>query len=332
MKTIATSMLFLFFSLCSWAQLIPSEDNNIPYLVTFGKEGSTSWGDDDFSQTFFFVAPRKEVRPVYIRVFDPETSGTDDEKKGEYNTKTKFSIYGGKTCYSNKDAQQKDPVGNFRSGNLLGTKTFENTAKYQNGWYTFGPFNPTEGELMPNFGGYVFKIIAEGISGDDGNLYRYFFSSSPNENKAIEGGNAFTFEYTFRLSDNQADVSHLYPFLDEEIISVTVSNFDFDNDGHINIISVVNKGEKSDVSKDNVWTTCIHNVTPKEKKTSLDIQFIKNKKQQIKNNNVTLFVTNNYGNLLPMYTAPIGGIPKPVNVLDMNSKNKTKVKNYTNED
>ncbi len=328
MKTVAASMLFLAFlltSALSHAQLIPSEDNNIPYLVTFGKNGNTSWGDDDFSQTFFFVTPRKEVRPVYIRIFDPEASGMDDEKKGEFNTKTRFSIYGGKTCYSNypkRNNTTKDPKENFKGGNLLATKTFENTTKYQGAWYTFGPFNPTEGELANDLGGYVFKIIAEGESGDDGNLYRYFFSSSPNENKAIEGGNAFTYEYTFRLSDNQADVSHLYPFIPEDVTSVNISNFDFDDDGYINIVSVLKKEEKKEISLDNVWTECAHKVVAKEKKTSLDIQFIKSKTQQVKNNNVTLYVTNQRGESMAIYTVAIGGIPNPQNMIDFKAKNK----------
>lgn len=317
-------------SICS-AQLIPSEENNIPYLVTFGKDGVTSWGDDDFVQIFFFVAPKKEVKPVYIRVFDPECSGDDDEKKGEYNTETKFSVYGGKTCFSNPDVKKQDPVGKYNSGNLLATKTFGNSTKYQNGWFTFGPFNPTEGEYVPSIGGYVFKIIAEGIKGDDGNLYKYYFSSKPADNKPIEGGNAFTYEYTFRLSDNQADVSHLYPFIEEKVVSIKISNFDFDNDGDIKIVSVAKKGELSSVSGDNEWKAMEHAVVESEKKTSLDIQFIKNKKQQIKNNNVTLYVTNQYGHLLPMYTVPIGGAPKSINVFTPNDKNKTQSQSINNK-
>ena len=35
----------------SVAQQVPSVEENIPYLVTFGKAGSKSWGDPDFSQT-----------------------------------------------------------------------------------------------------------------------------------------------------------------------------------------------------------------------------------------------------------------------------------------
>ncbi len=292
-----------------FAQQVPTVEENIPYLVTFGKNGDKSWGDDDFSQTFFFVVPKYQKLPVYIRIFDPETSGVNDEKKGEYNTKTQFSVYGGKACFTAKDAQNSEPKGNYKSGNLLYSKTFANDPLYDQEWYTFGPFNPTEGEYVDTYGGYIFKIIAEGVSGDDGNLYRYFLSSSPTENKAIEGGNAFTFEYTFRFDDNQSNLAHLYPYVEENVISVTISNFDFDDGEDINIVSVAKKGEFSKASGDNVWVKTTHAIVPAEKKTVLDVQFIRNKKLSVKNNNVSLFVTNQLGEHMPLYTVPIGGAP-----------------------
>jgi hypothetical protein len=308
------------------AQQVPTVEENIPYLVTFGKDGARSWGDDDFSQTFFFVIPKYQKQPFYIRILDPETSGSNDEKKGEFNTRTQFSVYGGKTCFTAKDVRNNNPGGNYKSGNLLYTKTFGSDPLYDQEWYTFGPFNPTEGELSDAYAGYIFKIIAEGISGDDGNLYRYFLSSSPTDNKPIEGGNAFTFEYTFRFDDNMSNLAHLYPYIEENVISVKIANFDFDDGADINIVSIAKKGEFSKASGDNVWVTTEHKIVPEEKKTVLDIQFIKNKKLAVKNNNVTLYVTNEIGYLLPIYTVPIGGAPRAQKVLDLTPGAKIKTK------
>lgn len=306
-----------------FAQQIPAQEENIPYLVTFGRDGAKSWGDDDFSQTFFFVIPRFQVQPIYIRVFDPETSGTNDEKKDEYNTKTKFSIYGGKTCFTAIDARSNEPIGSYKSGNLLASKNFGTESIYDNEWFTFGPFNPSEGEFVEEYGGTIFKIIAEGVLGDDGNLYRYFLSSSPTENKVVEGGNAFTYEYTFRLTDNQNTVAHLYPYVDEDVLSVKISNFDFDNDGKINIVSIIKNNDFSTPSGENVWAFSEHKILEKEKQTTLDIQFIKNKKEPMKNNNVTLFVTNQYGALLPICTVPIGGTSNRNYKINFKEKKKT---------
>lgn len=314
---------FLLLLQPCFAQQIPAVEENIPYLVTFGKGGDQSWGDDDFSQTFFFVIPKFQTQPFYVRVFDPEASGENDEKKGDYNTRTRFSVYGGKSCFTAIDVRSDQPKGNYKSGNLLYTKIFSNNDIYDEEWYTFGPFNPTEGEYINEYGGYIFKSICEGISGDDGNLYRYFLSASPVENKALEGGNAFTFEYTFRLSDNQHNLAHLYPYVEENVISITLKNFDFDNDGQVNIVSMAKKGELSRASGDNVWETTIHTIVDKEKKTTLDVQFIKNKRTLIKNNNVTLYVTNQYGGLLPIYTIPIGGTPQHNYKIQFKQKKKT---------
>jgi hypothetical protein len=319
--------LLAILSLClfqaSFAQQVPAQEENIPYLVTFARNGVPSWGDDDFSQTWFFVVPKFQSKPFYIRIFDPDTGGEIDEKKVEFNTKTQFTVYGGKGCFTTKDVRHNQPKGNYKSGNLLYTKTFGSNEIDDGEWYTFGPFNPKEGEFVNEYGGYIFKIIAEGISGDDGNLYSYFLSESPIENKAIEGGNAFTFEYTFRLSDKSDNVAHLYPFIEENVISVKISNFDFDNDGNVNIVSIVKKQEMSKASGDNVWAASQHKVVDKEKKTTLDVQFIKSKTQVIRNNNVTLFVTNQYGNMLPIYTMPIGGNPNSNYKVQFNQKKKT---------
>ncbi len=304
------------------AQQIPAVEENIPFLVTFGKDGDKSWGDDSFSQTFFFSVLKFQEQPVYIRVFDPESSGDHDEKKEEYNTKTKFSVYGGNGCFTDKGPPNNPNATNKKSGNLLSSKTFESEPSYNGKWYTFGPFNPTEGELVNDYGGYVFKIIAEGINGDDGNLYRYFFSSSSTENKPVEGGNTFTFKYTFRLHDNANNTAHLYPYVDENVISVKVSNFDFDNDGEINIVSMAKKSERSKPSGDNVWAVSEHTIVDLEKKTTLDVQLIKNKTAPVKNNNVSLYVTNQYGNLLPIFAVPIGGTANHNYKIDFNKKKK----------
>lgn len=317
--------LFFFFVLLSdvFAQQIPAAEENIPYLVTFGKEGEASWGDDDFSQTFFFVVPKYQTQPVYIRIFDPETSGDNDEKKFDYNTKTRFAVYGGKSCFTGLDVRSDQPKGNYKCGNLLYSKIFGSNEIYDGEWYTFGPFNPTEGEFVNEYGGYIFKMIAEGISGDDGNLYKYFLSTSPVANKAVEGGNAFTFEYTFRLSDNVYDIAHLYPFIEDNVVSISMKNFDFDFDGNINIVSIIKKGELSKASGDNVWETTVHKIQEAEKHTTLDVQFLKNKRTPVKNNNVTLYVTNQYGGALPIYTIPIGGTPQKNFKIQFEQKKKT---------
>lgn len=318
MKGIFTLLIFSSLGSVGFSQAVPAVDENIPFLVTFGDDGDVAWGDDDFTQIFFFVIPETHNSPVYIRVFDPGIGGKYDEAKGAWDTKTKFSVYGGKSCITAKDARRINPVGNYKSGNLLATKTFGNG--YDDKWYSFGPFNPTSGELSKKYGGYVFKIIAQGTEGDDGNLYRYYLSTSSTENTKIEGGNAFTFEYTFRLHDDAKEVSHVYPYIDSEVISIKQGNFDWDYDGEMKIITNARFGVYLRKSGDGNWKTSEHKVLEKEKESTFDVQFCKNQDNPAKNNNVTFFITNQYGEATPFFTIPIGGIPKPTSKISVKPK------------
>ena len=292
-----------------FSQSAPAIDENIPYLVTFGGDAKTSWGDDDFCQIFYCIIPPSQTGPVYIRVYDPDTGGDLDELKGEFNTIVNFSIYGGNDCWSDTAAQVLKNSENIKSGYLLSSKSFGNEPKYDKKWYSFGPFNPSEGKFVEKLGGRVFKIVAQGISGDDGNLYKYFLSTSPIENVAVEGGNWFTYKYHFRLSDDQKHVSQIYPFVDDKTISIQISNFDWDNDGIIRIFSVAKNGILCDVSGDNNWVIREFPIVDEEKNSTVEIQFIKNQSIQIRNNNVEVIVRNQYGISLPFYVVPIGGVP-----------------------
>jgi hypothetical protein len=291
------------------SQSAPAVDENIPYLMTFGGNAETSWGDDDFCQIFFCVIPPSQTDPVYIRVYDPDTGGDLDEAKGEFNTIVNFSIYGGQGCWSDTAAHSIHPKGNYKSGYLLSSKSFGTDLKYDKKWYSFGPFNPSEGEDAERLGGRVFKIIAQGISGDDGNIFKYFLSTSPDENVAVEGGNFFTYKYHFRLSDDQKNICQIYPFVDDQTISIEVSNFDWDNDGIIRIFSVAKDGIFCDVSGEDNWVVRKFQIVAEEKNSTIEIQFIKNQTFLVRNNNVVVAVSNQYGESLPFYVIPIGGIP-----------------------
>ncbi len=296
-------------ALSGQSQPVPAGDENIPYLMTFGGDGETSWGDDDFSQTFFFKIPRSYSEPFYIRVYDPDTGGDVDEINGPWDTRMSYSIYGGEESWSHDDAKGIQPTGNYRSGTLLASKVFGMDNRYDDDWYTFGPFNPTEGELVEEFDGYVFKIICEGMSGDDGNLYRYFLSTAPDENDPIENGNAFTYEYSFRMWNDSDNVAHIYPYIDTATIFVKQVNFDWDDDGYIRVASHVKRGLLATISNEDDWAESKIKIEEEEVSLSLDFQFIKKKSPIVKNNNVVISVENQYGEYLEFFTIPIGGVP-----------------------
>jgi hypothetical protein len=294
-------------------QPVPGKDENIPYLVTFGKDGDTGWGDDDFSQTYFFAIPKDFKDRFYIRVFDPDTGGEVDELKGPADTKMLYAVYGGKGVDPEKpeniESRGIQPTGNYKSGTLLASKIFGSEKQYDNKYYTFGPFIATQGDFDEKWQSYMFKIICDGISGDDGNLYRYYLSRDPDNDVPIEGANAFTYEYTFRMWNDINSVSHIYPYIDTGIVFVQERNFDWDDDGEVLVVSKVRRGIKVKDSGQKTWEEDRIPIEREEVGSSLDFQFHKNQEFLIRNNNVVISLENQRGDNLKFFAAPIGGVP-----------------------
>jgi hypothetical protein len=292
------------------SQPVPGVDENIEFLCTFGKDGETSWGDDDFSQTWFFAIPKDYKGRFYIRVFDPDTGGENDEGKGAWNTKMQYSLYGGKGVDPevNEESRGTQPTGGYRGGTLIASKVFGSERQYDNTYYTFGPFNPSEGDYNEKWG-YIFKFICDGISGDDGNLYRYFLSRQANANDPIQGSNAFTYEYTFRMWNNTKSISHIYPYIEEGVTYVKQKNFDWDGDGSILVVSRIRQGLQVEISNEDDWKESRIPVDPEEIGSSLDFQFHKRKDYLVRNNNVVVSLENQRGDNLKFFAAPIGGVP-----------------------
>ncbi len=289
------------------AQAVPNPGENIPYLVTFGAQGVTSWGDDDHCQTMFFLVPKETAKAVYIRVFDPACGGALDERNGAWNTTTDFTVYGGAGAHSSPDARATSPRGNYRAGNLLMQEAYASEAETDQQWVSFGPFDPKQGELVPEFGGYVFKMIVEGKTGDDGNLYSFFLSTELNDNVPIEGGNGFTYEYAFRLPTRPGAQIHLYPFISRNVISIKQSNFDADDDGELRLYSIARNGQPGLLSGDNAWSESQHVIDPREKGLSIDMAYTK---KSASPNDVVFYVTDQYDQALPFFAVPLGGKPK----------------------
>jgi hypothetical protein len=314
-------VILLGFSTSFFAQEVPAKEENVSYIVTFGATSQSSWGDDDFSQTFFFLVPGTYTKPFYINIYDPEAAGELDELNGKWDTKMKYAVYGGKGAFSNKDARGVHPEKMAKSGQLLTAKTFDSQLTYDQKWYAMGPFNPVDGEYSEELGGYVFKIICEGSEGNDGNLYKYFLSIQAGENVAVEGGNAFTYEYSLRLKDKSKSIAHLYPFLDKDVVSIKVNTFDFDNDGNIKLYSSAKNGHFVNISNDNEWVASEHTIQETERNKSIDVQIFK---YSGTNNDMVIYATNQYNVPLPFFAIPLGGVPKYKYKLNINVKNNGK--------
>lgn len=289
-----------------FSQMVPGSEENIPFLITFGKDAPNTYGDEDNKQTIFFSIPSSYTKPFYIRIFDPETGGLHDENINTFDTQTTYSFFGGTGIYSTISGPNAADMSERHKGDLLEEETFDSDPQYDGKWFQMGPFNPSEGELSKSLDSYIFKLLAHGISGDDGNAYRYFLSTSSKSNYAIPGANAFTFEYSIRLHDTNKEVSHLYPFVDSRVTSIKQHNFDLDGVCKVSIFTVKKLSEKAAVSGDGNWKQSEHKVVEAERESCMDFQIINNYNGTAKNNNAVLYITNQYGEAMPFMAVPIG--------------------------
>lgn len=323
-RLLSLAMFALLSLNLAHGQAVPGKDENIPFLVTFGRNGETSWGDDDFRSIFFFTIPKDYNRQFYIKVFDPDCGGEHDEIQGVFDSRTMFSIYGGKGVDPDKNIESRGlkSTDNYKQGNLLASKVFGNEPTYDNKYYAFGPFNPGEGDFNEKWNSYIFKIVCEGISGDDGNLYRYFLSREAESELPVEGANAFTYKYTFRLANDTKSVAHIYPYVDTGIVSIKQRNFDWDDDGVILVVSTYKQGLPVPVSGDDDEKVSVIAVEPAEVGKSLDFQFHKKQEFLVRNNNVVISLENQRGDALQFFSSPIGGVPVYQPVMGIRKKPK----------
>lgn len=310
-------ILCIAFNFKGFNQVTPSKFENISCLLTFGQASTPSWGDDDHVQIHFFVVPQSETKPIYIRVYDPSTSGELDTPNGAFDTESTFSIYGGKGAYSQKEARSINPIKNYDKGILIDRKTFYNEAKYDKQWYSFGPINPKEGEYSEEMKGYVFKVICKGGKGNDGNAYEYALSYKTDANIAVEGGNAFTYEMCFRLKQGKTQTAHVYPFINKNVVSIKQFNFDADSDIDMRLTSVTKKLNHVKESANGGWSSSLHKIDEGEKNTSIDFQLIKKTEDY---NDMTIYFLNQYNEAVPFFSSPIGGVPKYKYKIDVNYK------------
>jgi hypothetical protein len=104
-------------------------------------------------------------------------------------------------------------------------------------------------------------------------------------------------------------IAHIYPYIDTGIVSIKQSNFDWDNDGTIMVVSRYKRGIVVPLSNEADWVNSQIPIEPAEVNSSLDFQFHKRQGELVKNNNVVITLENQRGDALKFYSSPIGGVP-----------------------
>lgn len=164
-------------------------------FATFGRMTGDACVDDDFSQVIFLAIPISFSDTVYVRLYDPDCGGLLDRKNGTWETNSIFELFAGKGCISQIDARGEDPHGNYRSGTSLRRSIFGPESLLDSKWSCWTSLLAAQGEQLEEFPGFsFFKIVVEGRTGNDGNIYALSISSAPDRNNPIEGADHFQYE------------------------------------------------------------------------------------------------------------------------------------------
>jgi len=208
----------------------PSPDTTLEtgYVSTFGPAAPLSVGDDDHVQVIFFEVPEGTTGSVYVRIFDADTGGSQDENiAGPWDTTVRYTLRGYADAYTHAEARLPRPTSaGINSGTLLTQTVVGDNSAYDGNWnLVLGPYSASDGELVGS--SRVFKLAVEGATGDDGNLYNVALSTDPSANTAPAGSRAFAYSWTFPLSSGVSQ--WLYPYVPSGASSFEQHNWDMDS-------------------------------------------------------------------------------------------------------
>lgn len=210
-------LLFALLNVC-WAQERAT-------LITYGADAKTDEGDDDFRQVVFFSIPKTtQSEKLHLRIFDPDVGGAWDQQYGEWDTETRFRLYGGKGAYTAPTVRLPSPDEADRTaGQLIVDTTFGISDFSDHKWFNYATFAPGQGEAIGRI--IVFKLVVDGMRGDDGNVFDVAVSTDPKRNNPPEGLRIITYCPTMRLPEIgvHAELRFSVP---KGVREITIHNFD----------------------------------------------------------------------------------------------------------
>ena len=276
-------------------------------LITYGLDAPIKEGDDDYRQIVYFRIPDSVNDTLFFRLFDADCGGENDSYYGgEWDTRMSYRLYGGVNAFSLPKV--KSPAEIYRTadeGSLIAEKTVGQDDFLDNRWFNLCAFSPTAGELIGN--NYYFKIVIDGIAGNDGNVYDLFISNHPKRNIAPK--KLFTFNYvpTIRLPGTGI-FAEMRLFVPQETRSLHVHNFDISG-GEMGVETAFRSNLPVASSGQGVWEETIVPLEDTETGRQCAVTF---KGGYEIPNDGTFFVLDDKGNNLP--------IQLPIYIRQLNSR------------
>ncbi|NOX18420.1 MAG: PKD domain-containing protein [Chlorobi bacterium] len=234
-------------------------------FVTFGKQADPGEGDNDFIQIFFIQTDAAADDSLTVEIFDADCSGKNDMAfNGAFNSEFLFSLYGGKNAFTASTITTENPSQkDLRKGKLLQQLSVNSETGNDNQWTIFARTNKKEGEYFN--GSYYFKLIVEGISGDDANVFNLRAVNKKGENLRI-----FNFAPTIHQLPKSAPAQ--LRFYSGESAKFTILNFDADGTA-VKLITPYRTAAKLTSSGGGVWASADVELFPFEKNEICAVQF-----------------------------------------------------------
>ncbi len=204
----------------------PVLGQDVPLSVIYGPRASSSEGDDDHREVIFFSVPADLQDRLYLRIFDPDTGGDHDLAYGAEDTETRYALFGGEGALTGIESSIKPSEQQLASGELLTETSVAANAAFDDQWRTIATFVPDQGELVG--GRRVFRLLADGLTGDDANLFSVAVSLRDRRNLSPEGLEIFGLAPTVRVPTKDV-VTELRFVVPPDAEQVVVHNFDAAN-------------------------------------------------------------------------------------------------------
>ncbi len=216
------SLIFLFGMLFCFTELYSQE--SIKY-ITYGTGTQTKEGDDDYREVFLIRVPENFKNKLFLRIFDIDCGGMNDfQGSSSWNTQTLFTFSGGNEAEPLSGIFTASPDDkDIRSGKVLKSEMFGESAVVDNDWMTFSGFLPSDGYLFEGY--YYFRFTVEGKEGTNGNVFDIYVSTSELLNTPAEKADVLNYSPTIRLlkKDGSAALRFKIP---EGIRSLKIEDFD----------------------------------------------------------------------------------------------------------
>ena len=225
MRTNPLPSVVSLVALCLWAA---TAFGDTARLITFGPDAERHKGDDDFREIVYIRVPQSFSQRLYLRIFDPDVGGAEDEPTGPWNTRTRFSLLGGQGAYSaTKPSAEKMPPPSATIATVLAEEVFGEDPLTDGKWHTLGSFLPEQGEAVDEH--LVFALVVEGLEGDDGNLFDVAVSTDPGSNRPPAEVSLVSYQPTFTVPPGSKQFAEARFLIPAGTTGLTVRSFDPDS-------------------------------------------------------------------------------------------------------